>query len=118
MNLARNVGGSGGIAMINTMLARRAQFHQQSLVSHLTRADGSYTEALRGIASNIAAQGASVADAASQAQGVLYGMVQRNATMLAINDNFWILAVVCVALIPGAFLMKRNTPHKGAVVME
>jgi DHA2 family multidrug resistance protein len=28
-NLARNVGGSAGIATVTTLLARRAQFHQQ-----------------------------------------------------------------------------------------
>jgi DHA2 family multidrug resistance protein len=118
MNLARNVGGSGGIAMISTMLARREQFHQQALVSHLTQVDSGYTDVLRGAASAIAAQGASAADAASQAQAVIYGMAQKHATMLAIDDNFWILAILCLALIPAAFLMKRNTPHKGAVVME
>ena len=30
-NLARNIGGSSGIATVTTLLARRAQFHQQIL---------------------------------------------------------------------------------------
>ena len=31
INLARNIGGSAGIAMVTTELARRSQFHQQIL---------------------------------------------------------------------------------------
>jgi len=35
-NLARNIGGSVGTAFLVTVLARRAQFHQNQLASHLT----------------------------------------------------------------------------------
>ncbi|HEY1239740.1 MAG TPA: DHA2 family efflux MFS transporter permease subunit [Bryobacteraceae bacterium] len=118
INLFRNIGGSGGIAMINTVLARREQFHQQVLVSHLTPMDGSYADALRNIASSIGAQGASAADAAGQAQGVLYGMVQRNAAMLAVNDTFWILALIFLCMIPLVLFLRRTEPRGGISMME
>ena len=35
-NLARNIGGSWGIAVVTMLLARRSQFHEHVLVSHLT----------------------------------------------------------------------------------
>jgi len=118
INLFRNIGGSGGIAMINTVLARREQFHQQVLVSHLTPLDGNYADALRSVASSIGAQGASAVDAAGQAQGVLYGMVQRNAAMLAVNDTFWILALVFLGMIPLVLFLKRTAPREGISMME
>jgi len=118
MNLFRNIGGSGGIAMVNTILARREQFHQQALISHLTPLDGTYLSTLQTTASAIAGQGASAADAAGQAQGVLYGMVQRNAAMLAAADTFWMLAVIFLCLIPLIFLLRRTAPAKGPVMME
>ncbi|HXP88128.1 MAG TPA: DHA2 family efflux MFS transporter permease subunit [Bryobacteraceae bacterium] len=118
MNLFRNIGGSGGIAMVNTILARREQFHQQALVSHLTQMDGSLTDSLRSTASAIVAQGASRADAAGQAQGVLYGMVQRNAAMLAVNDTFWILALIFLGMIPAVLLLKKTTPRAGVAMMD
>src|SRR6185312_12600799 len=37
MNLARNLGGSIGIAMFTTVAARHAQVHQADLVRHTTR---------------------------------------------------------------------------------
>ena len=118
INLFRNIGGSGGIAMVNTILARREQFHQQVLVSHLTPMDGSYADTLRNTAAAIAAQGASTADAAVQAQGVVYGMVQRNAAMLAVNDTFWILAVIFLGMIPLVLLLKKTASRPGPVMME
>jgi DHA2 family multidrug resistance protein len=118
MNLFRNIGGSGGIAMVNTILARREQFHQQVLVSHLTQVDGSFADALQSTASAITAQGASTADAASQAQGVLYGMVQRSSAMLAVADTFWILALIFLCMIPVAFLLKKTTPRPGLAMVE
>ena len=45
-NLARNIGGSSGIATTTTLLARRAQFHQSVLVAHLTPYDPAYRESL------------------------------------------------------------------------
>jgi DHA2 family multidrug resistance protein len=118
MNLFRNVGGSGGIAMVSTILARREQFHQQVLTSHLTPLDGNYTAALQSTASAIAAQGSSAADAAAKAQGVLYGMVQKNAAMLAVNDTFWILALIFLCLIPLIFFLRKTAPVEGHIMME
>ena len=117
MNLFRNIGGSAGIAMVTTILARREQFHQQVLVGHMTPLDAAYAETLRATTSAIAARGASVADAAGQAQGVVYGMVQRHAAMLAVDDTFWVLALVFLAMIPLA-LMLKPTVQRGPAMME
>jgi DHA2 family multidrug resistance protein len=62
MNLFRNVGGSAGIAMITTMMARRSQFHQARSSGHLTPLDAGYGDMLHGTASTLVAQGASAAD--------------------------------------------------------
>ncbi len=118
MNLFRNIGGSGGIAMVSTILARREQFHQQALVSHLTPLDGNYLSALQTTTTAIANQGASAADAAAQAQGVLYGMVQKNAAMLAAADTFRVLAIIFLCLIPVIVLLRKTKPQAGPVMME
>jgi DHA2 family multidrug resistance protein len=112
INLFRNIGGSGGIAMINTILARRGQFHQQVLVSRLTPLDDGVAATLHGMSANLVAHGASAADAAPQAQGLLYGLVQQQAAMLAVADTFWILGLVFIAMIP-LVLMLRKTQFQG-----
>ena len=42
INLLRNIGGSVGISMVETMIARREQFHQDVLSAHVTRARQAY----------------------------------------------------------------------------
>jgi len=46
---------------------------------------------------------------------VLYNLVQRQSAMLAFLDNFWLLGVVFLAVIPLMFFMKRARPQPGAV---
>ena len=63
-NLARNIGGSSGIASATTLLARRAQFHHSVLVAHMTPYDWPYRDALAGTAATLQTAGASAPDAA------------------------------------------------------
>jgi len=118
MNLFRNVGGSAGIAMVTTMMARRSQFHHGTLVGHLTPLDAGYGDMLNGTASTLVAQGASAADAAGQAQGLVYGLVQRQASMMAVTDTFFVLSLVFLAMVPLAFLIRRSAPPTGPVHVD
>ena len=112
INLARNIGGSVGIAGVVTMLARRAQFHQAVLVSHMTPLDSAYQAMLGGAKQMLAAQGSDPVQAAHQAQGLAYGLLMRHATMLAFLDDFWLMAVIILIMVPFMFLMKKVRPHK------
>jgi len=110
INLARNIGGSVGISLVTTLQARLAQSHQTTLVSHMTPLDPRYRAALQGLGALLHQRGASWATAGQQAQGMLYGELQRQSSMLAFVDMYWILAVVCLAMIPLMFIMRR--PHR------
>ncbi len=114
VNLARNVGGSVGISLVTTMQARFTQSHQTTLVSHMTPLDPRYRAALHGLAALLHQRGASWATAGQQAQGMLYGELQRQAAMLAFVDMYWILGVVCLGMIPLMFLMRRGRPQSAA----
>jgi DHA2 family multidrug resistance protein len=118
VNLARNMGGSSGIALSTTLLFRRTQFHQQNLVSHMTPLDPAYQSALQGLTQAFTQKGSDSAQALNQAQGTLYGMLQRQANMQAFVDVFWLLGIIFLAVVPLVFLMKKVGPRKGAVVVE
>ncbi|SPE23774.1 Drug resistance transporter, EmrB/QacA subfamily [Acidobacteriia bacterium SbA2] len=113
INLARNIGGSVGIAGVVTMLARRAQYHQAVLVGHMTPLDTAYRAMLGGASQMLTARGSDPAMAAHQAQGLAYGLLMRHSTMLAFLDDFWLMGVVILIVIPFMFLMKKVAPHKG-----
>ena len=110
INLARNLGGSVGISLVTTLQARLTQRHQTTLVSHMTPLDPRYRAALHGLTAMLHIRGSSMAMAAQQAQGILYGELQRQSAMLAFIDVYWILGMVCLAMIPLMFLMKRSRP--------
>jgi len=93
------------------MLARRAQVHQQILVSHLTPLDPPYQAAISGASRFLMQQGSSPAQALHQAQGLVYGNLVRQATMQAFIDTFWLLGLTFLAMIPLMFLMKSAKPH-------
>jgi DHA2 family multidrug resistance protein len=99
--------------MMMTMLARRAQFHQTTLVSHLTPLDSAYQAMLSGARQMFTMYGSDPVHAAHQAHGVLYGLLMRHATMLAFIDDFWLMAVISLVMIPCMFLMKKMRPHTG-----
>ncbi len=107
INLARNIGGSVGIANVTTMLARRAQLHQAVLVCNLTPLDYGARAMLYGASHLLHAAGSAGPLAAAQAQGLLYGELQRQAAMLSFVDTFWVMGVVCLAMIPVMFLAKK-----------
>jgi DHA2 family multidrug resistance protein len=52
-------------------------------------------------------QGSSAATATEKAYGAVWGMVQRQAAMLAYNDTFLFLGVIFVALLPLLFLLQK-----------
>jgi MFS transporter, DHA2 family, multidrug resistance protein len=115
INLARNIGGSVGIAMVATIISRRQQFHQSVLISHLTPLNQLYQSSLASATQMITAKGADPVQAAAQAQGIFYGIAQRHAAMLSFADTFWIMGVAFLLIIPMALLMKKGMGHKGAV---
>jgi len=118
INLARNIGGSSGIAICTTLIARREQFHQQRLIEHLSPLDAAYQSTVHNATQMFVTRGADPAQAGAQAHGLIYNIVQQQAAMLSFNEVFWILGVLFLAGIPMMFLMKKTGPVKGAVAIE
>jgi DHA2 family multidrug resistance protein len=118
INLARNMGGSSGIAIATTVIARREQFHQQRLVENFSPLSATYQTALAGTKQLLMSKGADPVQAAAQAQGMLYNSMQQQAAMLSFNEVFWALGVLFLAVIPLMFLMKKIGPAKGPVAID
>jgi len=109
----RNIGGSVGIAVMTTLLARRQQFHQNRLIEHLLPGQRA---PMNGCTSSpdSSSPGHRPATASRRALGALYGMVQQQAAMLSFVEAFKIMAVVFLAMIPMVFLLKDPKHNQGA----
>jgi lipoprotein signal peptidase len=57
------------------------------------------------------AAGSNFTDAQVQANGLAYGLLQRHAAMLAFVDDFWMMGLMFLILIPMMFMMKKARPQ-------
>ena len=105
-NLMRNLGGSFGIAMVSTLIVRRAQVHQALMVGHLTPYDAAYTEQLAAAAHALTPQSGPLL-AQSQAQGLLYGTLLNQASLWAFVENFRLFGLFCFLCLPLVLLFKK-----------
>ena len=106
-NLMRNLGGSVGIATVETMLARQQQVHTTVLSAHITAYDLEASQLLGTLRSAFMARGADVTTATHQAYAALAGMVQRQAAILSFLDEFRLLALIFVVVAPLVLAMQR-----------
>jgi DHA2 family multidrug resistance protein len=110
VNFMRNIGSSIGTSIVTTMIARRAQYHQQILVGHVTPGTLQFRQALRKLTNTIANSGLSLYDAHLQAIARFYRLINRQAHTLAYLDTFWVLAALSAVMFILAFFLKRNDP--------
>jgi DHA2 family multidrug resistance protein len=117
MNLARNLGGSIGVSLANTMLFRRSQFHQSRLVSNEQLYGTNYQNALHGSATQMFRHGLNSFVAAQRSMAVLYDAVQKQASMLSYLDVFKFMAITSFILIFVALLLQtvKQGPHEAPV---
>ncbi len=106
-NLARNIGGSVGISLVTTLLAQRAQHHQDSLRAKMTLFDPGFRSSADTLARMLNAKGVALADATQQAYGRLYLTLQGQSNALAYIDVAWVFSVICAVVVPLAFFMRR-----------
>ncbi len=118
INLARNIGASTGIATVTTMLDRRAQFHQMRLAGHVDPMNAAYRSLTANVSARFLAQGSDPVLANTRAHGLLYNLVQRQSAMLSFVDNFWMLAVIFLLMIPLLFFMRKAPPPSGPVAVH
>jgi DHA2 family multidrug resistance protein len=108
-NMMRNIGGGVGISLVGTMLTRMGQQHTNLLVANITPFSPSAQSLLAMGRGLFAGSGPVLAD--QQAYATLFGLVQREATMVALVRVFQYLGVLVLTLIPLIALTKR--PPKG-----
>jgi len=106
INVARNIGGSMGVALAQTMLAQRQQFHQSRLVEHAAPSDLGYQQTIETMTRYFQSHGSNASDAAGQAIAWVGQTLQHQVALLAYIDVFWTLALLGVLMIPVALSLR------------
>ena len=105
-NLMRNLGGGIGIAYVATSVSRSTTVHGAILAERVNLYSPQSQAALNGARSLFLARGSDWNTATTQALGVLYGMIQRQAAMISFIDIVRFLGAVFIFVIPLVFIMK------------
>jgi MFS transporter, DHA2 family, multidrug resistance protein len=106
--LMRNEGGSIGIALVSTMLQRKAQLHQLILGENLTAS----SNLVRQYIARTGASPGNVADHSYLAMANLYSSAQRQAMLLSYMDQFRTICGIILCMLPLVFFLKRPIAQK------
>ncbi len=113
LNFGRNIGGSLGIALATTQLARHAQVHQTYLAAHTNNYNPTFVAQLQGIARALEHAGTSAPDAARQALAIAYRQLQGQATQLAYVDALRTVAIIAACMLPVTWIAKGAKQQGG-----
>ena len=105
-NLMRNLGGSIGISIATTFLARMTQANQADLVGHLTPYDLVFQERFQALTVGLARYTAEP-QARMQAYAMLQGILLQQASLKAYMAMFFWLALMIASCLPGVWLFKK-----------
>jgi DHA2 family multidrug resistance protein len=117
LNVVRNLGGGIGVALVSTLLARRAQEHQSTLVAHINPFDPETAARLSAWSAHFGAHGADSFTAQRRAMASVYHEVASQAQVLAFADDFWMLFLLfcgTLLLLPMLQRVRIAPARKGA----
>lgn len=106
-NLARQLGGSFGIAVLGTYLNSHIQLHRVDLISHIYPGNPLLEERLHGLTANFVAQGMAAATAQRAALATIDHVLMRQAQMLAYNDAWMLILIVFTCTSPAILLLRK-----------
>jgi DHA2 family multidrug resistance protein len=113
-NLLRMLGGSFGVAFASTLVSRRAQFHHGRLAEGMSVLDRNFQEALPQVSGILKDQGFSPSQLDAGTLVLLYKKLVKEATMMAFNDTFFVLAVLMAIAGLMVLFMKRSQETAGS----
>ena len=115
-NMARNLGGSMGLALIGVFVDRRVEHHADAIGETLNANSPALQDRLAAQAAGLAARGGDLAHGQMQAIGRLAAQVHQQALVMTYSDSFWILGIGLACMAPLVLILKE--PAQGASAME
>jgi len=117
-NMMRQLGGSFGIAMVNTFLANRNAQHRSDIVSHITSDNPLAVQRLAGYTNYFMHTGATIFDAHSKALKLLDNIVVRQTSILSFNDAYLLVGMVFALALPLLLVARKRKGKKLDVILS
>lgn len=113
-NMARNLGGSIGLAIIGTVIDRRNTFHVATIRESLTANSVLGQDRMAANAASWFARTGDMAYSHMRALGQLAQQIQQQAMVMTFSEVFYLLGLALLCCVPLALLL-RTPPHHAPV---
>ncbi len=107
-NMTRNLGGAFGIAMLQTFLTKREQFHSNVLARSVSLFDAATRDRIAHLTQYFMSHG--VSDSATAQHRAIFAIgqaVRRQAYVMAFSDTFYLLGAALVVALVATLLLKK-----------
>ena len=111
-NLMRNIGGSIGISIAQTLLTRRSDVHQNEIINSVPITGQQFQNSLASTQQSLSGYFGN-ANSLGPAQATLYQQLGRQASIWSFVDVFRWLSLLCFACVGIVWLFKKVKPGKG-----
>jgi DHA2 family multidrug resistance protein len=107
-NMMRNLGGAVGIAMLQTFLTKREQYHSNVLMQSVSMFEGATRARIAQLTQYFVNHGVlDPTDAAHRAYVAIGHIVQKQAFILAFSDTFYLLGASLIVALVASLLLKK-----------
>ena len=114
-NMARNLGGSLGLALLGVFIDRRVESHAESISSTVTANSDLVQSQVAARTAGLLARSGDVGQAHQQALASISGLIRQQSLVITYSECFWVLGVALVAMLPLVLLL-RAPPRMGGPV--
>ena len=107
-NMMRNLGGAVGIALLQTLLTKREQYHSNVLMRSVSMFEQATRAKIEKLTQYFMAHGVlDPSDASHRAYVAIGKIVQKQAFILAFSDMFFLLGLALIAALAASLLLKK-----------
>jgi len=107
INLARQLGGSFGIAILGTYLTTRTNTHYAQLVSYTYPSNHLFTDRVNALSADFQTHGFSAVDAKHKALEAISQGFGVQASTMSYNDGFFLILIIFALTAPAIFLLRK-----------
>jgi DHA2 family multidrug resistance protein len=112
--MMRNLGGAVGIALLQTLLTKREQYHSNVLMQSVSMLEQATRTRVEQLTQYFMSHGVpDQADAAHRAIVAIGRIVQKQAYILAFSDTFYVMGVALIVALCAAALLKKPNALAG-----
>jgi MFS transporter, DHA2 family, multidrug resistance protein len=108
-NMARNLGGSFGLALLGVFIDRRTEFHADVIRASVSANSQLLQERMTAQSAVFAQQSGDAASGSGQALAQLAQVMHQQALVMTYSDCFYVLGVLLLVLLPLVLLLRPVT---------